>query len=147
MRCVFRSDSKFLAMFSCVGARRSSVRTETPGRIPLFKCEAFLGRNQNSWRRFPVSMRGVFRSGPKLLAIFPDVHARGLSVRTTIPGNHYQFECEALLGQNRNSWRYLAVCARDVFRSEPKFLAIFTNVAAMCYSVRTETPDGISQFK
>ena len=54
-------------------------------------------------------MRGAFWSGPKFLAIFTSLNAEYLSVRTEIPSSTSQFECEALFGQNQNSWRYFPV--------------------------------------
>ena len=145
MRGVFRSGPKFLAIISSLNARRFSlrtkvpgdisqvncaafsVRTEIPGGISQFKFEALLGQDQNSWRYSPVQMRGVCRSEPKSLEIFPSFNARCVSVRTkipssissfnarrfsvrtNIPGNIYRCECEALFSQNPSSWQVLPV--------------------------------------
>ena len=91
-------------------------------------------------------MRGVFRSGPNSLPIFTIPNATRLSGRTEIPGDNYQFECEAFLGQNRNPWRRFPVWARGFFRPEPKFLAVSTSLNASRLSARAEIPGGISQF-
>ena len=147
-RGVFRSEQKFLAIFPNLNARRRSVRTGIPGGISQFKCESF------------------FRPEPKFLTILTNLNARCLSVRTQIsggfpqckfevfcrvgakiPGCNYQFDCEALFGQNRNPWRYLPIRMRGVCRSEPKPLATFNSLNARRLSVRTKTPGGIAQFK
>ena len=59
----------------------------------------------------------------KILAIYPSLNARRFLVRTKVPGNSYQFECDVFVGQDQNSWRYFLVRMRCVFRPEPKFLA------------------------
>ena len=92
-------------------------------------------------------MRGVCRSDPKFLAMFTSFRAGRFSARAEIFGGISQFKCEAFSGQNRNSWRYFPVKTRGVYRPEPKFLAIFTNLVSRSYSVRTEIPGGISQLK
>ena len=92
-------------------------------------------------------MRGVRRSEPKPPAVFPSVHARRYSVRTGIRGDIFEFKCEALLGQNENSWRYFPVLMRCVCRSEPKALAVFASLNAGRLSVGAKIPGGISRFK
>ena len=142
-----------------------SARTEIPGDIAQSKREASVGQNRNSWRYVPIRMRGVCRSEAKFLAILTRLNAGYVPARTKIPGGIYQFECEvfsvwskisgdvyqskceASVGQNRNSWQYSPICARGAFRSEPKFLAVFTFLNEMCLSIRTEIPGGISQCK
>ena len=62
------------------------------------KSEARFGQNRTSWRRFPAQMRGVFRSEPKSLAVFPSFNAVCLSVRNEMPGGVYQFERDAPFG-------------------------------------------------
>ena len=147
MHGVWWPEPKFLAIFPSLDARRFSVRTKFPGKIYQFECEARFGQNQNSRRYFSIGMRGVCRSGPKFLAIFPSLNARRVSVRTKLPGGIHQFECEVFFGQNRNSWQYAPVKMRGVFRPDPNFLAIFPNLNARCFSVRTKIPGCISQFK
>ena len=137
-RGVFQPGPKFLALLSSVNARRYFVRTEIRGGIFQFLCKALFGRGQNSWRYFPVYVRGVCRLEPQSLAIFTNLNARRYSVRTEVPGNTYQFKCEAFFGQNRNSWRYFPIWTRGAFRSEPKSLSVFTNLNARRFSVRTE---------
>ena len=144
---VCRSGPKFLAVFPSLDAGRFSVRTEMPGDIYQFGREVSVGHNQNSWKYLPVKERGVFRSEPKLLAIFTNLHARCSSVRTKTPGDISQCECEVSVSQNQNSWRYFPVGIRGVCRSGPKFLAIFPSVNAGRFSVRTRTPGDISQFE
>ena len=144
---VCRSGPKCLAVFTDLDARCLSIRNKIPGNICQCKCEAFL------W------------SEPKPLAIFRRLNARRFSARTKIPGDIYQIECAAFsartaiagetsqskcgafVGQDRNSWRYLPICLRGVFRSYPKCLAVFSDLGAMCVSVRTEILGGFSQFK
>ena len=166
MRGVFRAEPKFLAVFTNLDARSDSARTEIPGDIFQSKCEALSGQNRNSWRYLPICMRGcfrpdpkflakfflvftrrAFRSGPKFLAIFPRLYARCYSVWTEIPGEIYQFKCEACSSQHRNSWQYLPVQIRGVFLSEPKFLAVFSSLGARCLSVRTQIPGYSYQFE
>ena len=95
-RGVFQSEPEFLAVFPSLNARRFSIKTnlnarrvsvrnKKPGGISQCECEAFFGQNQNSWRYFPVCMRGVFRPEPKFLAAFTSLNARCLSVRTIFP--------------------------------------------------------------
>ena len=91
-------------------------------------------------------MRGVFRSDPKFLAVFPSLGARLFSVRTKIPGGICQFACEVSVGQKQSAWRYFPVCMRSVFRAGPELLAIFSSLNARCLSVRTRTPGDVSQF-
>ena len=117
---VIQSEPEFLAVFPSSSARCLSVRTEIPGDISSwnarcvsvrtkspnsfyqFKCETFVGPIQCPWRYLPIWMRGVTRSETKFLAVFPNLNAMRLSVRTEIPGGIYQCECEAFFGQNRN---------------------------------------------
>ena len=80
-----------------------------PGDIFQFKREVRFGENRNSWQYFPVLTRGVCRSEPKFPTIFTNLNARRLSVRTEIPGDISQLECEDFFGQIRNSWRYFPV--------------------------------------
>ena len=54
-------------------------------------------------------MLGVVRAEPKPLAIFNFLNGKCLSVNTEIPGDISQFACEAFVGQNQNSWRYLPI--------------------------------------
>ena len=108
-RGVFRPVPKFLAVFPSLNARLFPARTEIPGGISQLKREACIGQNQNSWRYFPIRLRGVVWSGPKFLAACPSLNAKRLSDRTEIPGDISQFEFAELLGQNRNSWRRVPV--------------------------------------
>ena len=127
-RCVIRSEPKFLAVFPNLNARCFSVRTRLPGNSSQSKCEAVFSR-------------------------------------TRIPGNFPQFKREASLGQNqiswrnfpvvmrgifffqgRNPWRYFLVLMRGVIRSEPKFQTVFPSLNARSFSVRTETPESVSQL-
>ena len=85
-------------------------------------------------------------SEPKLLAIFTNLHASRFSVRTKIPGDIFQFECEVVVGQNRSSWRYFPVRLLGASRPEPKFLAIVTDLDEWCLSVRTKIPGDINQW-
>ena len=127
-RGVCRSETKRLAKFPSVNARRFSVGAKIPGGIPQSKCEVIFGQNRNSWRyflhgvggvsgqnrnpwpRFPVKTRGVFREGANFLAIFPSLDAWCFSVRTKVPGG-------------------------------------FSSVSARRFSVRTEIPGDIYQFE
>ena len=102
---------------------------------------------------------------PKFLAAFSEFYARRFSVATEIPDDSFQCKCDvsvsqnriswhsyqkkcgAFVGQDRNSWRYFPVQRRGVCRSEPKSLAVFSDLNAMGYSVRTEIPGGIYQFE
>ena len=92
-------------------------------------------------------MRGVFRPEPKFLAVFTSLNLRRLSVGTKIPGSFFQFKRQVLFGQDRNSCRRLPVLARGVFRPEPKFLAVLTNLSAMRFSVRTQIPGDVFHFE
>ena len=74
-------------------------------------------------------MGGVFRPRPKFLSVLSSLRARCVSVRTEIPGEIFQCECEAFIGQTRNSWRYLPIWMCEGF------------------SVRTQFPGDISQVK
>ena len=85
MRCVCRPEPKFLAIYQS-------------------KFEVLFFQNPNSWRYFPVSMRGVFRPKPRPLAVLPNGNARRYLGSTEIPGNSYQVECGAFVGQNQNCW-------------------------------------------
>ena len=147
MRGVLRPGPKFLAVCSNLNARRLSVRTKAPGSIHHFECEVFVSGNQSLWRYFPVLLRGVSRPEPKFLVMFSSLNARRFAARTKIPGDVFQFDCEAFFGQDRNSWRYLPMRMRGVCRSEPKPPAVFSNLNARCPSVRTEIPSSCSQFK
>ena len=165
MRCACRSEPNCRAIFPRSNAKSFSVRTKVPGDFLQFECEAQLGQNQNSWRFFPVLMRGVCRAEPKFLAVITSENARCLSVRTEIPcffsslnagrfsartripGDLPQYKCETFFGRNRNSWRYLPVWARGVFRRETNFLAIVTSLDARRFSVRTKLPGGIARCK
>ena len=147
IRGVTRSQPKFLALFTGLGARRFSVRTKTPGETYQSECEAFFGQNQNSWRRFPVKMRRIRLPELKFPAVLRNLNARCLSVRTEIPGDMFQFNCEAFFGQNQNSWQCFPVLTRCVFPSDPEFLAIFTNLNARRFSVRTKIPREIYHFE
>ena len=91
-------------------------------------------------------MRGAFASGQKTPAVFSNFNAMRFSVRTKLPGNIYQFEREAFFGQNQDPWRYLPIRMLGVIRSEPEFLAIFSSLNAMCFSVTTQVPGSIYQF-
>ena len=91
-------------------------------------------------------MRCVCRSGPEFLAVFPSSNARRYDVRTEIPGGISQFKWEAFFGRGRNFCRFCPVCARGVFRSEPKFLAKYSSVNARRLSARPEIPGDIYQF-
>ena len=109
MRSVFRAGPELLAIFSSLNARCLSVRTRTPGDVSQFKCEVFVGQNQNSWRYFPIRTLSGFQSEPKFLATFPSPHVRCYSVRTWIPGGISQFKCGVPVGQDPMSWQYLPV--------------------------------------
>ena len=128
MRNACQPEPKFLAVFTSLKARRFSVRTNIPGDIYQFECEAFFSQGRNSWRYFPVYMRGVYRPGPKFLPVFTSLNLRRLSVRTKVPGGIFLF-------------------LREAFFSQPKSLAVFPCFYERRFSVRTETPGGISQFK
>ena len=93
------------AAISGLNARRFSVRTKVPGGISESKCEAFFGQKRNPWRYLPVWMRGVFRWGPKFLAVSPSFSARCFAARARPPGDISQFEWEVRLGQTRDSWQ------------------------------------------
>ena len=108
---------------------------------------ALVGQNQNSWRYLPMGPRGTFQPGPKFLALLSSVNARRYFVRTEIRGGIFQFLCKALFGRDQNFWRYFPVYVRGVCRLEPQPLAIFTNLNARRYSVRTEVPGNTYQFK
>ena len=157
MRGVFRTGSKFLAVFSSFNARRFSATTKIPGIMYHFECEAFFGQNQNSWPFFPVQTRGVFVrteipgsfnqfeceaffGQPKFLAIFTSSNARRFSARTKVFGGFSQLKCEAFFGQNGNSWRYFPAISRGVFRPGPKFPVGHTSWDARRFSVRTKNP-------
>ena len=110
MRGVCRSELKFLAILPNFDAWRFSVKTKIPGdsyqfgRVAFFRsepkfrgnyqfeCEVFVGQNRNSWRYLPSWMRGVCRSEPRFLAMFPSLNAKGYSARTGIPGDIPQFK-------------------------------------------------------
>ena len=126
IRGAFWSEPKFLVIFTNLGARRFSVRTEIPGVLSQFECEVFVGQSQYSWRYFPVLIRGVFWSEPKFLAVCTSLGAMRYSARTKMPGGIFQFECEV---GTKSSWRYVPIRIRVVF------------------SARTETPGGFSQFE
>ena len=147
MRGVFQSGTGALAGSTNLNSRCSSVGTKIPGDISQHKwevfggqhkCEASFGQVRSSWRYFPVYMRGVVRSEPKFLAIFPNLNAGRFSVRTGTPGDFFQFKCEVCVGQNQSSQQYVPVLMRGVCRSGPKFLAVFTDLHARSFSVRTE---------
>ena len=72
-------------------------------------------------------MGGVFRSGPKFLAVFTYSNARRYAVRTKTFGDIAQFTCEVFVGRNQNSSQ-------------------FTSLTARSYSFRTRIPGDISQF-
>ena len=147
MRGAFRSEPRFQAVFTSLNVRRFPVRTKFPGDNYQLECEAFFGQNRNSWRYFPVGMRGVCRSEPKCVAIVTSLDARYFAARTEIPGGIPQFKCEVFVSRNRNSWRPFLVRMRGVLRSGPKFLAVFASLNAGRFSVRTEIPGESSQFK
>ena len=92
---VYQSEPKFLAVVTSMNARQNarclSARTE-------------------------------------ILAIVTNLNARRSSVRTEFPGDIYQFECEAFVGQNQISWQ-------------------ITSLNAMCYSARSKIPGDMDQFK
>ena len=142
MRGVCWAEPNFLAIVTSLNARRFSVRTKTPGGISQFESDVRAG---NSWRYFPIWIRGVFRSGPKFLAVFPSLNARCFSVRTETPGDISQFKCEVSVGQDPNTWRSSPIWMRGVVRSEPKFLAIFTGLNARRFAARPKTPGSILQ--
>ena len=92
-------------------------------------------------------MRGAILSEPKLLAVCPSLSETLFSAGAKIPGGSFQFGCGAVFGQNRNSWRYLPMCLRGVIRSEPKSLAVCTNVNARRFSASAEIPGKCYQSK
>ena len=143
---VCQPEPKFLAIFTNFDARRLSVITDISGNSFRFKCESLFGQSRNPWRSFPIWMRGVSRSEPKFLEVFPSWSSRRLSVEAKIPGCLYHFDREVCSGHNQNSWRFLPVRFRGVFRSKPKFAAVFSSANARCYSVRTKTPGNSNQF-
>ena len=97
----------FLAIFPNLNARRLSVRPRTPGNFKQFKCEAFFGKDQNSWRYFPIRMRGVCRSEPEYLTVSSSLNAKCFSGRTKNPSHVSQFARDVLFGQNQISrWRF-----------------------------------------
>ena len=145
MRGVCRSEPKFLAIFTNLNARRSSVRTEIPGDIYPFEREVFFSQNSNSWQQLPVRTRGVILSEPESLAIFPSLNERRFSADAEIPGGIYQFGRESFFGQNRNAWQFLPMRMRDVFQSGPKFLATVTNMNATSFSARTKILGDVPQ--
>ena len=147
MRGFSRPGPKSQAVFANSHARRLSVGNQVPGDISQCACEAFFGQGQNSWRYFLVWMRDVCRSEPELLATFPSLNARCLSVRTKTPGDISQFGRSVVFSQNRNSWRRFPVHMWGVIQSEPGFLAAFPNLNAGCLSVRTQCPGNTYQFK
>ena len=146
MRGVFRPEPKFLAIITSSNSRRFSASAKIPGGNYQFACEVLSVRIENSWRYLPIWARGVCRLEPKFLAVFPSLYARCLSARTKFPGSIYQFKCEAILGQNPNSWRYFPVQMRGVIQSEPEFLAVFPSFSARCLSVRAAIPGDISSW-
>ena len=84
---------------------------------------------------------------PESLAIFPSLNERSFSADPKPPGGIYQFECEVFVGQTQNSWQFLPIWMRGVFRSEPKFLAVSPSLNAEYSSVRTNVPISFFQFK
>ena len=140
MRGVFASGPKIPAIFSNFNARRFSVRTELPGDIYQFECEAFFGQNQSPWRYLPIRMLGVILSEPEFLAIFSSLNSLRFSVRTQVPGSIYQLESKVFVGQDRNAWRYSPIWMRGAFRSETKFLAIFASVNARRFFGQNQNP-------
>ena len=147
MRGACRSEPEFLAVSSSVRARSYSARTAIPGDIPQFKCKVVVGQNQNTWRYFPVQMRGVFRAEPKFLAIFTSLNAGRFAARNEIPGGISQFKCVAFFALSQSVWRFFSVWARGVVRSEPEVLAVFASLDARRFSARTEFPGSSYQFK
>ena len=165
MRGVLRSEPKFsavfssfnatclsvrtrhLAIFSYLEARGSSARTKVPGSSYQFECEALFGQNENSWRYVPIRLRGAFRSEPKSPAVFPSLNAGRVSVGTKIPGDIYQIEFEGLFGQNSDSWRIFPGINARRFRSERKFLDVFTSLDPRRFAARTKIPGDVYQFK
>ena len=117
---VCRSEPKSLAVFTNSNARRYSVRTEMPGGDFQFDREALFGQNRNSWRYFPVWVRGVFRPEEKFLAVLTSFNARRF----------------------RSEFKFLAKFGCEAFlQSEPKLLAVFSKLDAMRFSARPEIPD------
>ena len=128
MRGVIQSEPEFLAVFPSLDAMCLSVSAGIPGSIYQFKCEAFVGQHQNSWRYFPVGS------------------ARRFSVRTEMPGGFSQFKCEAFVSPSQCSWLFLPVGMRGVCPAEPKFLAMFTSPNARRFSVSTKVHGNIYHF-
>ena len=129
------------------GCEALSGRPEFPGAVFRFECEAFVCQNQNSSRRFPNLTRCVFQSQPKFLAIVSSLNATCSSVRTEFRGSSFQRNAGGFVGQDQNSSRYFPVQMRGVCRSETNSLAVFSDLNAMGFSVRTEIPGGIYQFE
>ena len=92
-------------------------------------------------------MLGVFRSEPKYLAVFPGLNLRCLSVRAQMPGGVFMFDCEALSGQKKNSWRFSPGLMRSIYLPEPTSPAVLPNLNAMRLSIRTKLPGDISKSK
>ena len=53
---------------------------------------------------------------------------------------------EVCFCQDQNSQQFLRVCARGIFRSEPRFLKVFTNANDRSFSAGTRVPGDIFQF-
>ena len=105
MRGDIPSEPKPLAMIPSLHEGSFSAEPKLPGGLYQFECDVFVGQTRNSWQFFPIWMRGVFRSEPKFLAVFPRLNAEYLSARPRIPSSFFQFRSEALFDLNRNSWQ------------------------------------------
>ena len=147
MRGAFRPEPKSQGVFPSLNTEYMSDRTKIPGSTPQFKCDVPSDQNQSCRQYLPVGMRGVCRSELKFLAVFSSLNAEYLSVRTKIPSSMFRFQGDVPFFQNQNSWRYFPVQMRGVCRSEPKFLANFSNLDARRFSVRTKIPSDIYQFE
>ena len=147
MRGAFRPEPKSQGVFPSLNTEYMSDRTKIPGSTPQFKCDVPSDQNQSCRQYLPVGMRGVCRSELKFLAVFSSLNAEYLSVRTKIPSSMFRFQGDVPFFQNQNSWRYFPVQMRGVCRSEPKFLANFSNLNARRFSVRTKIPSDIYQFE
>ena len=89
-------------------------------------------------------MRGVTRSDPKFSAVYSDLNARP---EPKTPRDICQLKFEAFFGQNQIPGGIAELEREAFFSSEPKLLAVFTNLNARRYSVGTETPGDISQSR
>ena len=84
-------------------------------------------------------MRGDCRSGPKFLAAFSSFNKRRVSTRAEISGDFFSV---CIQGARRSEPKPLAVFSNMNATSELEPLAIFASFNARRFSVRTEIPGG-----